>query len=64
VAVRVGDDDVTVEVDDDGHPPASATPPGHGLLGMRERAESLGGAFEAGPSSSGWRVRATVPLGS
>jgi len=64
VAVRVGDDAVTLEVDDDGGPTTPAAQPGHGLLGMRERTESLGGTFEAGPSATGWRVRATIPWGS
>lgn len=32
-----------------------------GLVGMRERAEELGGTFEAGPHGDGWRVRATLP---
>lgn len=35
---------------------------GHGLASMRERAESLGGACQAGPSDEGWQVRATFPL--
>ncbi|HEX6527026.1 MAG TPA: histidine kinase [Streptosporangiaceae bacterium] len=35
---------------------------GHGLAGMRERAESLGGTCEAGPSGGGWLVRASFPL--
>jgi signal transduction histidine kinase len=35
---------------------------GHGLIGMRERAQSLGGTFVAGPSGArGWAVRATWP---
>lgn len=38
-------------------------PSGLGLVGMRERVESDGGRFEAGPlSSGGWVVRARVPL--
>jgi len=41
-------------------PPVS---PGNGLLGMRERAELLGGTFSAGPTSTGgWRVVAVFPL--
>jgi signal transduction histidine kinase len=35
---------------------------GLGLVGMRERAESLGGSCEAGPGRSGWLVRAMLPL--
>jgi signal transduction histidine kinase len=37
---------------------------GHGLLHMRERAEAVGGVFEAGPlADSRWRVRAELPVG-
>ena len=36
---------------------------GNGLLGMRERAEQVGGTLQAGPQSSGgWRVQATLPV--
>jgi signal transduction histidine kinase len=35
---------------------------GLGLDGMRERAESLGGALTAGPGGPGWVVRAELPL--
>ncbi|GES28499.1 histidine kinase [Streptomyces angustmyceticus] len=35
---------------------------GHGLLGMRERASSLGGSVQAGPRADGWyEVRASLP---
>lgn len=35
----------------------------HGLIGLRQRAELLGGTFEAGPTNSeGWRVALRVPL--
>jgi signal transduction histidine kinase len=33
-----------------------------GLVGMAERARALGGAFEAGPTSDGWRVATMMPL--
>ena len=37
--------------------------PGYGLIGMRERVESLGGVLTAGPrQAGGWSVRATIPL--
>jgi signal transduction histidine kinase len=32
-----------------------------GLRGMRERAESQGGSFDAGPEGDGWTVRAGLP---
>ena len=63
VRVDVDVDAVDVVVADDGVGAGAATgPPGHGLVGMRERAETLGGTFEAGPTGRGWRVRATIPL--
>ncbi|MFD9700934.1 sensor histidine kinase [Lentzea sp. NPDC059081] len=59
VDVRESAAGVEVEVrDDGGAAPAAA---GHGLTGMAERVERLGGAFHAGPSGRGWSVRATVP---
>ncbi|MCX4781084.1 sensor histidine kinase [Streptomyces sp. NBC_01264] len=35
---------------------------GAGLIGMRERTELLGGAFEAGRADAVWQVRATLPV--
>jgi signal transduction histidine kinase len=59
-----GDDDLTVEVDDQGanagHVNGDA---GDGIAGMRERVAALGGDFSAGPRSGvGFRVRARLPL--
>lgn len=34
---------------------------GVGLVGMKERANLVGGTFEAGPYEGGWRVEATLP---
>ncbi|MEU0239032.1 histidine kinase [Nocardiopsis sp. NPDC006198] len=34
---------------------------GHGIIGMRERVDALGGALEAGPTAAGWLVRAVIP---
>ncbi|HTU72013.1 MAG TPA: histidine kinase [Trebonia sp.] len=69
VTVAVGDEAscVTVEVSDDapGAPgPGPWLPPGgHGLSGMRERAEALGGTLRAGPGpDGGWVVAARLPL--
>ncbi|MEV7907758.1 histidine kinase [Streptomyces anulatus] len=36
---------------------------GAGIVGMRERALLVGGAFEAGPYEGGWRVHAELPTG-
>ena len=34
---------------------------GHGLAGLKERVERVGGTLDAGPSGRGWRVEITVP---
>ena len=48
---------------DDGQPIASANTGGHGLRGMSERAELLGGTVDAGPRpEGGWMLHATIPL--
>jgi signal transduction histidine kinase len=42
---------------------ASAAGEGHGLIGIRERVELLGGEMSAGPDASGgYRVEATLPF--
>ncbi|GAA1548296.1 hypothetical protein GCM10009678_33710 [Actinomadura kijaniata] len=46
-------------ISDDGR--GAPAPPGHGLTGMRERVDLLGGAFEAGPAGTGWRLSAELP---
>jgi signal transduction histidine kinase len=62
VTVDHDGDDLRVEVADDGLAVPSASP-GRGLLGMRERAASLGGTVSTGPApGGGWVVRATLPL--
>lgn len=56
-------DAVEIEVTDDGDRAPSGHPPGHGLIGMRERVALYGGAFTAGPlAGRGYRVHATIPL--
>ncbi|GII57956.1 two-component sensor histidine kinase [Planotetraspora thailandica] len=64
VRVEYGRQIVLVEVLDDGV--AGGTPDGGGvgLVGMRERAEALGGDVEAGPRTDGpgFRVQARLPV--
>ena len=51
VAIRYAEEEMTINVDDDGRASASRAPtanggtraPGHGILGMRERVHALGG---------------------
>jgi signal transduction histidine kinase len=56
--------DLLLEVRDDGarvngRPPTKGS--GHGIVGMRERAELFGGSLEAGPApGGGWLVRARL----
>lgn len=51
---------VVVEVVDDGT--AAPGPEGHGIMGMRERAKTIGGTFTAGPRpGGGFAVRAVLP---
>jgi signal transduction histidine kinase len=62
--VRLGyrPDALAVEVDDDGAGPAEDGG-GFGLTGMAERAEALGGRFEAGRRpGGGFRVGAVLPI--
>jgi signal transduction histidine kinase len=62
VRVVYGDDDVVVQVDDDGRAREPVVR-GTGLTGMAERAAALGGHFHAGPlPAGGFRVRAWLPL--
>jgi signal transduction histidine kinase len=57
---------LTVQVDDAGRGVAAgpSVGTGSGMTGMRQRAEALGGTFEAGPKpGGGFRVMATFPTG-
>ena len=63
VAVRYTDDQVVVEITDNGRgAESSSSTPGHGLAGMRERVALYGGHIQAGPGpDGGYLVRATLP---
>ncbi|MGW2111894.1 ATP-binding protein, partial [Streptomyces sp. NPDC001948] len=58
-------DEVALEVSDSGgrrpEGELSGSGSGYGLLGMRERAELLGGTLEAGPGEEGFVVSLRVP---
>ncbi|WP_231618749.1 sensor histidine kinase [Nonomuraea sp. SBT364] len=62
ITIRVTGENTSVRlwVNDDGDAGPAATP-GYGLLGMMERAELLGGGFQAGPGEGGWTVSAVLP---
>jgi signal transduction histidine kinase len=60
----MADGNVSWEVVDEGGRAAGLSPGGgHGLIGMRERVEVLGGTLSAGPSGRGWRVATVLPAG-
>ncbi len=66
VRVGYGRDKVVLEIADTGRGRASGAmwPGGHGIAGMAERAATVGGTLEAGPSAEGgFRVRARLPFG-
>jgi len=58
-------DEVTVQIDDDGggRDAVAVVVEGNGISGMRERAAVLGGSLSALPLPyGGWRVRALIPI--
>ncbi|MEV0323572.1 sensor histidine kinase [Streptomyces sp. NPDC050658] len=63
VRLEYGAGEVTLDVRDSGAPPGELTGSGagYGLLGMRERAELLGGSLLAGPGEEGFIVTLKVP---
>lgn len=63
VTIDYRDDELAVEVVDDGRGEGQDRSGGHGLAGMRERVDSHGGRFHAGPRpEGGFRVLAELPL--
>jgi signal transduction histidine kinase len=68
VELRYGDDALRLRIRDNGPGPAAAAaadggpPPGHGLLGMRERALAVGGSLRTGTApGGGFCVEAVLP---
>jgi signal transduction histidine kinase len=67
VRIAFGEHEVIVEIDDDGtaRTPHRIDGAGNGIVGMKERAQALGGVLEAGPRpDGGFRVRTCLPLGA
>jgi len=61
VGLHLHGPDLEVVIRDDGLGAAGPFTPGHGLTGMRERAEILGGTLTVTPGSPGTTVRLHVP---
>jgi signal transduction histidine kinase len=63
IHVEIEDTKAKMRIIDDGQPQNKPSS-GYGLRGMRERAQLLGGSFDAGPDagSGGWRVLVELPL--
>jgi signal transduction histidine kinase len=63
VTVRYRDDELEVEVTDDGTGAASSDGLGHGLIGIRERVKIYGGEMRAGTApAGGFVLSARLPL--
>jgi len=64
VELRYASDALHLRVRDNGPGAAGDDPGGHGLLGMRERAATVGGTLRAGPAAGGgFLVEADLPIG-
>jgi signal transduction histidine kinase len=63
VSLRYRDDELSVEVRDDGEGAGNGDGHGRGLIGMRERVTAYGGTLETGPKNTGgFAVSARFPL--
>ncbi|MGI8862433.1 MAG: sensor histidine kinase [Gaiellaceae bacterium] len=63
VTVAYKANSLTVEISDDGAPAPTPVRAGHGIAGMRERAQAVGGTLAAGSASDrGFCVRAEFPV--
>lgn len=64
VMIRYRNDEVELEIIDDGAGNGKGGGAGQGLVGMRERVAIYGGVLESGKQSGGYLVRARLPLDS
>jgi two-component system, NarL family, sensor kinase len=64
VGLELADATLLIDVVDDGRCDGANRQwtPGSGTESMRERAEQLGGTFAAGPTPTGGRVHAALPI--
>jgi two-component system sensor histidine kinase DesK len=65
IVVAPAEAGTSVEVRDDGAGANGSAPAGHGLVGLRERAERIDGRLDAGAApGGGFRLRVSVPGGA
>ena len=63
LTLSYGEEELTVEVTDDGRGSNGSSGGGNGLPGMRERTAAVGGSLQAGPRpAGGFQVLARLPL--
>ncbi len=62
IRLEVDGDSCHLQVRNRGGRMVTGSGQGHGLIGMRERAQSVGGSLLAGPVPGGWSVDVTVPI--
>jgi signal transduction histidine kinase len=63
VSVRYADDEVEIEIENDGTSDGAAEANGHGLVGMRERVALCGGELHLGPRpGGGFKISARLPV--
>ena len=63
VTVRWGEDELALEIANDGRAEGDGSTSGHGIAGMRERVTLYGGAIETGMrNGGGYVVRARLPV--